>query len=223
MREIPVWNKKKKKFVMGEWEAPLVQRLQDTFTISTFGDDAPMVLRRARSPLHMWRINPDLWSMRTPDSGNASFMLLDERAFGLETRTSEPFNLYWTIVQRAYMIASDRVPQHDKVDDDGTFQPTLETLYRWAGLEQSSDATNPFRIRERFCKYLDLMVDKQLLDFWECDELLDRVAPFRRACMTQARVKIGLPRELLSYLPDNAFIGGTNPFSPSRLFVAESV
>ena len=87
-------------------------------------------------------------------------MLLDDRAFKLDDRSSVAFNLYWTLVNRAY---------NDRVSDEGSFKLKLWTLYNWSGLESSSQRVD--RLKETFRSAFDRMVEVGLLQHWRCVSL----------------------------------------------------
>ena len=73
------------------WTGPIIQRLKDKVEVT---DDLPGELKHTKTSLGVWRIAPELWRMQDPTGSAASFMLLDDRAFNLDTRTSKPFNFY---------------------------------------------------------------------------------------------------------------------------------
>jgi hypothetical protein len=182
------------------FQGPVVQRLKGTIKVSS---DHAGDLRSGT--YKVWRLDPDLWRLRNPQGESASFMLIDQRAFNLETRSSEPFNLYWAIVQRAYNSMLSTNPG-DKVTRDGTFSPKVHMLYEWAGLEKAGDTTNPYRIRERMRDCLALMVDNGLLLDWSCPELeADDVDFSMEHFHEHMRVKLTLPTPLVRYLPERAF------------------
>jgi hypothetical protein len=116
-----------------DWNTPLIQRMADE-VVATYSK--PDDLEFAKSELGVWLIAPRLWDMTQPHSDHARFMFLDERAFGLNPN-SGAFNLYWTIVQRAYNALRTNVPS-DKFSAQGEFSPKLETLYYWSGSQQLS-------------------------------------------------------------------------------------
>ncbi len=183
------------------FQAPIVQRLQDQIRVTS---DQSGGLRAGT--YNVWRLDKNLWRLRNPKGPTASFMLLDERAFRLETRSSEPFNLYWTIVQRAYnaMRASHA---EGKISADGVFSPKLSTLYEWAGMEKVGDTTNPFRIRERLREALGLMVSNGLLLDWSCPQLENDDEEFRLdEFKSYMRLRLTLPGSLVRYLPREAFL-----------------
>ena len=132
------------------------------------------------------------------EGGSPSFMLLDERAFALDDRSSLPFNIYWTLVNRAYMGAYTSVPE-DRVQPDGTFSPRLWTLHDWAGMENTYIKVK--RIKQRFTEALDLMVEHGLLLSWQCDVLSESRQSTLEDLKT-ARVQVRFSEEQLDNFPD---------------------
>ena len=115
-----------------------------------------------RHTFQAWSIDDTLWKMTLyeEDGGAPAFMLLDDRAFKLDDRSSVAFNLYWTLVNRAY---------NDRVSDEGSFKLKLWTLYNWSGLESSSQRVD--RLKETFRSAFDRMVEVGLLQHWRCVSL----------------------------------------------------
>ncbi len=109
-----------------------------------------------------WSIDDTLWQMTLSreEGGAPAFMMLDDRAFKLDERSSVAFNIYWTLVNRAY---------NDRVSGTGEFELNLWTLYDWSGMEQTSPRVD--RLKETFNVALDRMVEIGLLCSWRCDEL----------------------------------------------------
>ncbi len=184
--------------------APIVHRLPDRIELTeelTRGEFA-------KTTAYLWRIPDYVWQMCQPGSGVENFMLLDARAFQLDSHlaqmTSEPFNLYWTIVQRAYN-ASRASSDRDRVSPDGQFSPILKTLYEWAGMERPNDVHNPKRKRERLRTALSAMVDHGLLLDWYSPILLSD-GDFDTEAFQTERVRLHLPDSFLRYLPRKAFV-----------------
>ncbi len=186
------------------WTGPIIQRLRDRVEVSK---GLPDGLGRSKAELGVWMIAPELWRMQDARGPSASFMLLDRRAFELSSHTSEPFNLYWTIIQRAYNARRART-REDRFDDEGAFAPTFEVLYTWANLENPTDAQNPFRLVSRLRSYLDLLVERELIVSYDA-EFFERTS-FSLKRDARRRIAIQLPRTLLGYLPPDAFISGRN-------------
>lgn len=120
--------------------------------------------------LQSWSIAKELWDMVLPESegGTPAFMVIDRRAFLLDDRSSRPFNLYWTLVNRAYMGAYTSILE-DQVQEDGTFSPKLGTLFSWAGLDGTWE--RPARLKPFLCEAFDSMVRYGLLRSWSCPVL----------------------------------------------------
>ena len=117
-----------------------------------------------RHTFQAWSIDDTLWKMTLyeEDGGAPAFMLLDDRAFKLDDRSSVAFNLYWTLVNRAY---------NDRVNESGMFRLKLWTLYNWSGLESSTQRVD--RLKETFRAAFDRMVEVGLLQDWKCASLGD--------------------------------------------------
>ncbi len=189
------------------WEGPIIQRLDDR--IDTQRELPGGLGGVTRTTLHVWRVAPELWRMQDAGGESASFMLLDERAFSLSVRSSEPFNLYWTIIQRAYNAHKADNHELDRFDSDGHFSPTLSVLYTWSGMDKPSDRKNMARARARMLSHLELLAEQELIVSFD-DQILD---PSMRTSLTSnTRIRIGLPPTLLCYLPPKAFRSGKNPF-----------
>ena len=189
------------------WEGPIIQRLKDKIDVETkLPRDYGLT---SRHELGLWRIAPELWRMQDPKGQSASFMLLDERAFELSGRSSDPFNLYWTIIQRAYN-AHHAEDEKSKFDDAGTFSPTLVVLYTWAGMDKKTDSKNMGRARKNMATHLDAMRARELIVSYDADVL----SATRGVSLTsRTPIDIQLPPTLLCFLPDEAFRSGRNPFS----------
>ena len=177
-----------------EWSGPIIEHHASEITLDAGDRDG----LSERNVFHSWSIAKELWDMVTPASqgGAPSFMLLDERAFELDASSSVSFNLYWTLVNRAYMGSYTRIKQ-DRVDKDGVFKPRIGTLYKWSGLEGRH--SRPYRLREVMAEAFDLMKSHGLLTRWECPELMpDSGSTWQD--LLRARVELGLAHEQLESL-----------------------
>ncbi|MEM1349092.1 MAG: hypothetical protein AAGI01_11085 [Myxococcota bacterium] len=179
--------------------SPLLHKLPDQILLAEEVEGSWEVIKgKRRNTLSLFKLSEPLWQMANPDSSTSSFMLIDQRAFELDTSllqlSSEPFNLYWCIVQRAYNDA-----RHGRVDSDGTFSPKLKVLYDFSGMEHPSDAKNPSNIRERMRDWLELMIDHGLIVDWRCPFLLSS-ATFDREAFNSAVVELVLPDSLTRHL-----------------------
>lgn len=141
-----------------KWKGPLLQPLQAELELSE--EDREGLTNH--QTLKSWIIADALWRMVTPleQGGAPAFMALDERAFYLDTRSSVPFNLYWMLVNRAYM---------DRLSDKGSLSLRLGLLYEWAGLQGRFE--RPSRLRPVLIQALDLMLEHGLLSEWSCAAL----------------------------------------------------
>jgi hypothetical protein len=126
----------------------------------------------ARHTFSSWSIARPLWDMVLPEreGGAPAFMSIDARAFLLDPSSSTPFNLYWAMVNRAYMgtYAANRL---DRVDEAGTFHPRIGVLYDFSGMQGTHRRL--YRLRRALRGALDAMVDHGLLLRWECPWLTD--------------------------------------------------
>lgn len=138
-----------------------------------------------------WSIDDTLWQMTLSreEGGAPAFMMLDDRAFKLDERSSVAFNIYWTLVNRAY---------NDRVSDTGEFELNLWTLYDWSGLEQSSPRVD--RLKETFNTALNRMVEIGLLCSWRCDALSQDVVTTMES-LREARLGIMFGQTQLKMLP----------------------
>lgn len=163
-REIRSRDASGKKVTM-TWSGPLIEARKGELKLRIEDREGMSEQHRYQS----WSIARELWEMVEPEIGGGApaFMILDQRAFQLSDRSSRPFNIYWTLVNRAYMGAYTKV-QEDRVKPDGSFSPRIGTVYNWAGLEGRE---RPYRIKQYLREALDAMVVHGLLDRWECEEL----------------------------------------------------
>ena len=145
-----------------------------------------------------WSIANELWNMVIPTEhgGTPSFMKIDERAFYLDESSSLPFNLYWTLVNRAYM-GSYSSSAGDSLDEEGIFCPKLGTLHKWGGLE--GRYPRPSRLRSALREHFDLMVEHGLLTHWKCDALADESSLGFQEIL-DARIEVGLSHQQLRSL-----------------------
>jgi hypothetical protein len=145
-----------------------------------------------------WSIANELWNMVTPTEygGTPSFMKIDERAFYLDESSSLPFNLYWTLVNRAYM-GSYASSAGDSLDENGIFCPKLGTLHKWGGLE--GRYPRPSRLRSALREHFDLMVEHGLLTHWRCEALSDDSSLGFQEIL-DSRIEVGLSHQQLRSL-----------------------
>jgi len=184
-----------------KWSGPIIETRRARLELT-------MDQRERLSEHHVFQsfsISKELWEMTLPEDegGSPSFMLLDERAFGLDDRSSLPFNIYWTLVNRAYMGAYTNV-QDDRVQPDGTFSPRLWVLHDWAGMENTYIKVK--RVKKRFRDAFDLMVEHGLLLSWQC-QTLDASHDTTLEELKQARVTVRFSEEQLENFPDSVLPG----------------
>jgi len=208
-RRVRVYDELTGKVSSMTWEGPLIQRLDGSVSLEDLPDSYGMT---SRSRLGMWRIAPELWRMQDPSTNVAAFMLIDQRAFRLDGLSSDIFNLYWTLVQRANNAWRGRNPS-EKFDESGTFKPSLSLLYNWAGLRKVSDTKNKARMLKRLHGHFDILVEHGLIQSFD-----DSVFTSGRggSLDSSALVSVTLPATLLRYLSDEAFVSKRNPFKAQR-------
>jgi len=141
------------------WSGPLIQSMKDRVELRPD--------QREGLSLHYtfkaWSIAKVLWDMVTPkeSGGTPSYMSLDERAFRLDDRSSIPFNIYWTLINRAYM---------DRLAADGSLTISIKVIYEWSGLEGRFG--RPHALSKKLRECFDLMVEHGLLRTWRCDAIM---------------------------------------------------
>lgn len=141
------------------WEGPLIQPLQDKLELRR-EDQEGMVEQQV---FQSWLIARELWNMTQPSSrvgGAPAFMLIDQRAFHMDPTSSVPFNLYWTLVNRAYI-------ERRTESADAPFQIALRLWCDWAGV----DFERPATLKRQLVTALELMVRHELLLSWRCEPL----------------------------------------------------
>ncbi len=190
-----------------KWSGPIIEARRAKLELK-------MDQREGMSDHHVFQsfsISKELWEMTLPEDegGSPSFMLLDERAFALDDRSSLPFNIYWTLVNRAYMGAYTHI-EEDRVQADGTFCPRLWTLHDWAGMENTYIKVK--RTKQRFTESFELMVEHGLLLSWEC-EVLDESRQTSLEDLKQARIKVRFSEEQLENFPDSVMQPVVTPAS----------
>jgi len=146
------------------FKAPLIEARK--FQIELSSDQREGI--RGRQVFKGWSIHPYLWRLTVSRElgGAPAFMMLDERAFKLDDRSSVAFNIYWTLINRAYIAAGSK---RWGVSEDGYFELRLGVLHDWAGMESS--VPRPDRIKEKLAQALDAMLEQQLLLDWSCPAL----------------------------------------------------
>ena len=145
--------------------------------------------------LNSWSIAKPLWDMVTPreEGGTPAFMLVDQRAFLLDETSSLPFNLYWTLINRAYMSAYTQIKE-DQLDRNGVFSPRLGSLCKWSGLEGKFQ--RPSRLKRVLVEIFDNFKKQGLVTHWVCEPLHRRKAlSFEE--LYELRVEVGLSKSQL--------------------------
>ena len=170
-----------------EWCGPIIEARRARITLTVQEREG----LSARHNFRSWSIAEELWNMTLleEEGGTPAFTIIDQRAFELDARSSAPFNIYWTLINRAY---------NDRIDPDGGFELRLWTLYLWSGLESINP--RPFRIREQFVDALDLMVDRGLLLSWECAELRENAT---MEALQSAKIRVVFGEQQRQSLPLN--------------------
>jgi hypothetical protein len=181
--------------VEAEWSGPIIQQLQDRLELKIEDREGLAEQQTFQS----WLIARELWDMtQSQDKGGMpSFMLLDQRAFQLDESDSTPFNLYWALINRAYLASQTAT----KISRDGSFQVKLWTLCEWGGVLK--DAVKVGRLKQSLCHALDRMVESQLLDGWECPDLKEEGVPLNKL-KQESVLTVRFPSDQMEAFPRNA-------------------
>lgn len=181
--------------VEAEWSGPIIQQLQDRLELKIEDREGLAEQQTFQS----WLIARELWDMtQSQDKGGMpSFMLLDQRAFQLDESDSTPFNLYWALINRAYLASQTAT----KISRDGSFQLKLWTLCEWGGVLK--DSVKVSRLKQTLCNALDRMVESQLLDGWECAELREEGVALSKL-KQESMLTVRFPSDQMEAFPRNA-------------------
>jgi hypothetical protein len=192
-REIVYPGRKKKKL---QWSGPIIQKLKDRIEVRE--EDREGV--SSQQVFQEWLVAVELWELVQPSDPDHSplFMLIDRRAFRLDASDSNPFNFYWTLINRAYMDRS--------VNADGSYTSPLSVLLDWSGIEHDSKRTKGTRLKSYLMDILARFVQSGLITQWRCDELA-KDAPSTLAAIRNARLTVWFDKEQLSHFPDYIFTG----------------
>lgn len=176
------------------WRGPLLEARKGQIDIRVEHREG----MSGRHSYRSWSIAKELWNMviSEDDGGTPAFMVIDQRAFQLSTKSSRPFNIYWTLINRAYMGMYSKVPE-DRVQEDGSFAPKLETLYVWSGMTGDQ---RPYRLKELFREAFDLMKEHGLITSWRCD-VLQPDAKVNVQEIKAARIHVVFDEEQITKLP----------------------
>jgi len=190
------------------WSGPVIERRAGEVNIELEHREG----LTEHNTFRAWSIAKELWDMVIPaeQGGSPSFMKLDQRAFFLDDRSSIPFNLYWTLVNRAYMGSYTSIAD-DRVDDDGVFKPKIGTLYKWGGLEGRYQ--RPSQLKTLLRETFTLMKGHGLITHWDCREVEDDVS-ISMNDLLDLRIEVGLSKNQLQSLK-GSFQEGENPLLPT--------
>ncbi|MEC9398843.1 MAG: hypothetical protein VX475_14540 [Myxococcota bacterium] len=176
------------------WSGPVIERRAGEINIELEHREG----LTEHNTFRAWSIAKELWDMVIPaeQGGAPSFMKLDQRAFFLDDRSSIPFNLYWTLVNRAYMGSYTSISD-DRVNDDGVFKPKIGTLYKWGGLEGRYQ--RPSQLKTLLRETFTLMKGHGLITHWDCHEVEDDVS-ISMTDLLELRIEVGLSKNQLQSL-----------------------
>lgn len=146
-----------------------------------------------------WRIEEALWksTLDEKQGGAPAFMLIDERAFRLDSPAA--FNLYWTLINRAYFALRGSARAGADVKD-AEFRERIGVLYDWSGMERAKSRVQ--RERVQLAEALDEMQRHQLIESWSCDALDTSVKNLERAELTQAQLSVRLPESIVQIVSE---------------------
>jgi len=178
------------------WSGPLVETSKSRLTLSVEEREG----FHGRLKLKSYSIAQPLWHMvlNESDGGTPAFMVLDRRVFELNDRSSKEFNIYWMLINRAYMGKYATRPE-DQLQPDGQFSPKLATILSWSGIESSYN--RPVKLRSFLHGALDLMVENGLLLEWECEAITDKNSGFEQ--LKESRVRVVFSESQLEILRDH--------------------
>lgn len=178
-----------------DWSGPIIQRLQDKIEISVEEREGIA----DQQVLEAWLVAKELWDMTRPkqSGGMPAFMLIDQRAFLMDASDSTPFNLYWTLINRAYVDQA--------ITAEGKFAVKLATLYEWAGLEHQPARSTPGRLSKQILKALEKMMEVGLITRWRCDDLGVSRSTFAK--LAEATLEVQFDEAQLRTFPKNILKG----------------
>lgn len=157
-REVVELQDDQKTYKKVAWRGPLIELKREELSVEVGTSEGIT----AHSTFQAWQIAGALWKMITPrlEGGAPSFMSLDERAFAMDKKSSIPFNLYWTLVNRAYI---------SRLGQGGSLSISIQALYKWSGLEGRFGRTD--KLRTLLVDGFEKMLLHDLIASWECDVL----------------------------------------------------
>jgi len=181
-----------------EVSAPLIERRAVEMS-ATVRDIEGISSRHSWSA---WSIEEKLWkaTVDATHGGSPAFMLIDERAFRLES--SDSFNLYWTLINRAYFHWRDARGARGKgASSARDFTERLGVLYDWAGRERAG--TRVKRERAALVAALDEMIRHGLIESWSCGALdLDK-KHVERGTLLSSKLSVRLPEDITRIATQN--------------------
>lgn len=192
------------------WRGPLIEPKKEEISIEVGTAEGIT----AHSKLQSWQIAGALWNMVKPrqEGGAPSFMALDERAFELDESDSIPFNVYWTLINRSYISRLDRT---------GSVTISVDTFYKWSGLEGRHQRTN--RLRSTLSDIFDRMVDCGLLAAWR-SEVFEEDRPMSFQAFLEGQITLTFSqshlRTLEHLLPEDHDVL-VEPYTAAALFQQE--
>lgn len=190
-RELVYPGRKKKKV---QWSGPIIQKLQDKIEVRE--EDQEGVT--SQQTFQEWLVAVELWELVQPSDPDNSpmFMLIDQRAFRLDASDSSPFNLYWTLINRAYMDRS--------IARDGSYSVSLSVLLEWSGIEHDSRKTKATRLKSYLLNILNMFTNVGLINRWRCEALEDGATGGLNA-LKSAQIVFWFDKEQINNFPDYIF------------------
>ncbi len=209
-REVVELQADKKTYKKVAWRGPLIELKREELSVEVGTSEGIT----AHSTFQAWQIAGALWRMITPrlEGGAPSFMSLDERAFAMDKKSSIPFNLYWTIVNRAYI---------SRLGSRGNLSISIQALYKWSGLEGRFSRTD--KLRTLLIDGFERMLVHDLIASWEC-EALSKPSRMKFDNFLQAQVHVVFSEthlETLGHLMPTALEPGSDGLPPDALLDAD--
>lgn len=179
------------------WSEPIIQPLESTISLKPHQRDG----LSGHHTLRGWLISLDLWRMTQVQErgGTPAFMSIDERAFQLDRSSSLPFNLYWTIINRAYISSYTMDTERRRLlEEQGYLRVGMRTLYNWSGMEAGTARAG--RVRKKIREALEAMRHHGLLLDWSCEQLTcERPVSFEE--LMTSELHLNLCQEQVEVLP----------------------
>lgn len=179
----------------GNWvelqvSSPLIEPRAIELNLSTMSIEG----LSSRHSWKAWSVEEHLWksTLDAQNGGAPAFMLLDERAFKLES--SAAFNLYWTLINRAYFSWRSPEVSHGH-QDPHVYRERVKVLYEWAGMEHAKSRIQ--RDRQSLHDALVEMKTCGLIEDWACEALDMNVKGLDRHALQQAEIEIRFPEDIV--------------------------